>query len=131
MKEMNDSYYVEQQKKVVNRKVVEQCEELKSIFYVFKFGFLKRCPYNIEWSDIGDPDIKIRDKRYWSMESGPYPKYHPLFKGAIVAQFYPFDCIKVHDKNILDVVRKFGEKWNYKQLIKKWADKNPNIIYQR
>lgn len=127
MEEMNDLYYMEKQKKMEDRKIVEQCEELKTIFHGFKFGLFKRCPYNVDWSDIGDPDIKIRDKRYWSMESGPYSKHHPLFKGAVVAQFHPFARIEVHDKNILDVVRKFGEKWRYKRLIKKWCNENPNV----
>ena len=122
MKEVNDTFYVDMQRKIKELKIVEQCDELKQLLYSFKSGFiLKRCPYTVKWSDIGIPDITIYDNRYWSLKSMGNSE------GAMVAQFHPFDRIEVYDKNILNVVHKFGEKWKYNQLVKKWAEDNSSI----
>ena len=122
MKEINDTFYVDMQRKIKELKIIEQCDELRRLFGSFKFGFiLKRCPYTVKWRNIGSPDITIRDKRYRSLESIGNSN------SAMVARFHPFDRIEVYDKNILNVVHKFGEKWKYKQLVKKWAEENPNI----
>ena len=131
MKEVVDEYVLKEEEQRKKAKLQEQIEELQKILpkeYVRGGWFmLQKIPrFHIE-SSVSDnyAYIRIRDRKFISLESMSAWDYvlSPIYvekRGAIVVELHPFDYIKIREKTLYDIIKKFGEKWGYKKLIRTW-----------
>ena len=109
MKVTHNNHYLEKEQKLKDLKFEEQFNELKKIIPEQSFG--KR---RIE-NGLFD-EIRIIDRRYSSMASSMLDFFCVRY-GMNMARLDPLNgTIKIKDRSLFNILKKFGEKWGYKNI---------------